>query len=66
MHGVTGPNEYENNVNNNWFTSTGKMALEIYARAFAACNFRSSERVHVTEEERKSGKTLLIKLSSRR
>lgn len=25
MHGVTGPNEYENNVNNNWYTS--KMAL---------------------------------------
>jgi len=24
MHGVTGPNEYENNVNNNWYTS--KMA----------------------------------------
>ena len=22
MHGVTGPNEYENNVNNNWYTST--------------------------------------------
>ncbi|WP_305983167.1 glycoside hydrolase family 65 protein [Roseivirga thermotolerans] len=25
MHGVTGPNEYENNVNNNWYTS--KIAL---------------------------------------
>lgn len=22
MHGVTGPNEYENNVNNNWYTSS--------------------------------------------
>src|SRR5699024_6008510 len=22
LHGVTGPNEYENNVNNNWFTNT--------------------------------------------
>ncbi len=22
MHGVTGPNEYENNINNNWYTST--------------------------------------------
>ncbi len=22
IHGVTGPNEYENNVNNNWFTNT--------------------------------------------
>jgi len=25
MHGVTGPNEYENNVNNNWYTN--KMAI---------------------------------------
>ncbi len=25
MHGVTGPNEYENNVNNNWYTN--KMAV---------------------------------------
>jgi len=22
IHGVTGPNEYENNVNNNWYTNT--------------------------------------------
>ncbi|MFI3211576.1 MAG: family 65 glycosyl hydrolase domain-containing protein, partial [Peptostreptococcaceae bacterium] len=29
MHGVTGPNEYENNVNNNWYTSfMGKWCLE--------------------------------------
>jgi maltose phosphorylase len=21
IHGVTGPNEYENNVNNNWYTN---------------------------------------------
>ncbi|MDM8533762.1 family 65 glycosyl hydrolase domain-containing protein [Clostridiaceae bacterium HSG29] len=33
MHGVTGPNEYENNINNNWYTSkiaiwTMKYAIE--------------------------------------
>ncbi|MDY4560699.1 MAG: glycoside hydrolase family 65 protein [Peptostreptococcus porci] len=29
MHGVTGPNEYENNVNNNWYTNTiAKWTLE--------------------------------------
>ena len=22
IHGVTGPNEYENNINNNWYTNT--------------------------------------------
>ena len=29
LHGVTGPNEYENNVNNNWYTNTiAKWVLE--------------------------------------
>ncbi len=29
IHGVTGPNEYENNVNNNWYTNTmAKWVLE--------------------------------------
>ncbi|MGH2179950.1 glycoside hydrolase family 65 protein, partial [Enterococcus faecalis] len=22
IHGVTGPNEYQNNINNNWYTNT--------------------------------------------
>jgi maltose phosphorylase len=29
MHGVTGPNEYENNINNNWYTSySAKWCME--------------------------------------
>ena len=37
IHGVTGPNEYENNVNNNWYTNriaswTLKYTLDIYNR----------------------------------
>ena len=30
MLGVTGPNEYENNVNNNWYTNySGSLVLEL-------------------------------------
>ena len=41
MLGVTGPNEYENNVNNNWYTSTiatwcMKYALEVAEKVEAA------------------------------
>ncbi len=31
MHGVTGPNEYENNINNNWYTSYIAMWCMEYA-----------------------------------
>jgi maltose phosphorylase len=36
MLGVTGPNEYENNVNNNWYTSTLATWCMIYAIESAA------------------------------
>jgi maltose phosphorylase len=35
MHGVTGPNEYENNVNNNWYTSYIAMWCLKYTRQSA-------------------------------
>jgi maltose phosphorylase len=36
MLGVTGPNEYENNVNNNWYTNTiAAWTLEYSAKAVA-------------------------------
>lgn len=59
MHGVTGPNEYENNVNNNWYTNfiatwclkytkEVLMALkknhpEVYAKGMAKWNFSEDE-----------------------
>lgn len=41
MHGVTGPNEYENNVNNNWYTST--MALWCLNYAIEAIEYVQEE-----------------------
>ncbi|PSR54318.1 family 65 glycosyl hydrolase [Adhaeribacter arboris] len=61
MLGVTGPNEYENNVNNNWYTSTMAMwcleyaleaigivktgASEKYADIVRRTNFREQEEM---------------------
>ncbi|MEM8908270.1 MAG: family 65 glycosyl hydrolase domain-containing protein, partial [Bacteroidota bacterium] len=45
MHGVTGPNEYENNVNNNWYTSTIAMwCLEYTQRAIAYVKDKAPEQ----------------------
>ncbi|ASK26951.1 glycoside hydrolase family 65 protein [Neisseria chenwenguii] len=32
IHGVTGPNEYENNINNNWYTNTLAVWVLTYTR----------------------------------
>lgn len=50
IHGVTGPNEYENNVNNNWYTNTMatwvlRYTLENYRK------FKDSTTVTISEEE---------------
>ncbi|MBO0475643.1 glycoside hydrolase family 65 protein [Vagococcus sp. DIV0080] len=50
MHGVTGPNEYENNVNNNWYTNyiaiwVLKYTLENYRR------YQQETAVQISEEE---------------
>ena len=41
IHGVTGPNEYDNNVNNNWYTNyLAKWCLE-----YAAENISKLEKL---------------------
>ena len=50
MLGVTGPNEYENNVNNNWYTSTLACWCLDYAReAIAWLKESNSERANDLE-----------------
>ena len=57
MHGVTGPNEYENNVNNNWYTNyiavwCMQYAMEAldYVKAEAPGKFEAlAERIHFHE-----------------
>ena len=52
MLGVTGPNEYENNINNNWYTSTlavwcMRYTLEVAAEVKAA---QPDKYTHLTEK----------------
>lgn len=52
IHGVTGPNEYENNINNNWYTN--KMAtwtLRYTIESLAKASPVKKEELEVSEEE---------------
>ncbi|KRN28863.1 hypothetical protein IV38_GL001070 [Lactobacillus selangorensis] len=63
IHGVTGPNEYENNINDNWYTNllarwTLKYTLENLPKV-------SPEKQHdldVTEDEKKQWQDIIDKL----
>lgn len=53
IHGVTGPNEYENNVNNNWYTN--RIAVWTLKYTLASLDFAGAEKaaaLNVTDEER--------------
>lgn len=50
IHGVTGPNEYENNVNNNWYTN--KLAQWVLQYTAGVCRkYQKELAVSVTESE---------------
>lgn len=52
IHGVTGPNEYENNVNNNWYTN--RMAvwtLEYTLESLNKISIAKQAELNVTDEE---------------
>jgi maltose phosphorylase len=56
IHGVTGPNEYENNVNNNWYTNqmavwTLKYTLEVIHYLEENGYKKRVEYLNITEEE---------------
>lgn len=53
IHGVTGPNEYENNVNNNWFTNTmARWLLQYTLKRLPLATKEAQKRVHVTAAEK--------------
>ncbi len=52
IHGVTGPNEYENNVNNNWYTNRmAAWCLTFCAQAVHLAGDQRQKEMGVTEEE---------------
>ncbi|WP_438761322.1 glycoside hydrolase family 65 protein [Enterococcus sp. AZ194] len=53
IHGVTGPNEYENNVNNNWYTNTiAAWVLRYTLENYELAQAESKAQLQVTEEEK--------------
>lgn len=50
IHGVTGPNEYENNVNNNWYTNTLAAWVLEYAHD-SYIKYQNDTKVKVEDDE---------------
>ncbi len=52
IHGVTGPNEYENNVNNNWYTNRmAAWSIELFCKVAGVASKQRKESLGITEEE---------------
>jgi maltose phosphorylase len=51
--GVTGPNEYENNVNNNWYTNT----LAVWTLSYTISNLELLRKENKSKYDRITGKT---------
>lgn len=52
IHGVTGPNEYENNVNNNWYTNTmAAWTLEYTLQIIDQLSDRKYEQLALSQKE---------------
>lgn len=67
IHGVTGPNEYENNINNNWYTNRiASWTLEYTLEAIEYLNSNGhSERVNelkISIEEQNKWKEIINKM----
>ncbi|GAK47135.1 maltose/trehalose phosphorylase [Secundilactobacillus oryzae JCM 18671] len=53
MHGVTGPDEYENNVDNNWYTNLlAKWTLQYTLEILPDANADVLKKLNVTDEEK--------------
>ena len=63
LHGVTGPNEYENNVNNNWYTNT--MATWVLRYTLESLKKVSKEKLidlQITEAEKDQWQDIIAKM----
>ncbi|MDD3214874.1 MAG: family 65 glycosyl hydrolase domain-containing protein, partial [Eubacteriales bacterium] len=52
IHGVTGPNEYENNVSNNWYTNRiASWSIEYFCNACEKASAERLEKLTITDTE---------------
>ncbi len=53
IHGVTGPNEYENNVNNNWYTNRiAAWSISYFLESLALAGADRERELGITENEK--------------
>lgn len=63
IHGVTGPNEYENNVNNNWYTNTiATWVLRYTLESLAKVTAEKIAALGVTSEEKAKWQDIVEKM----
>lgn len=61
IHGVTGPNEYENNVNNNWYTNKiATWALQYTLDSYQ--KYKTEATVELTEDEQKTWQDIINRM----
>jgi maltose phosphorylase len=60
MHGVTGPNEYENNINNNWYTN--KLASWVLTYTSQSLDKFPRKDLKVSAEEREKWAEIIEKM----
>lgn len=63
IHGVTGPNEYENNVNNNWYTNKiAVWTLNYTLQALKLVSEEKKQELNVTETELQKWNEIIEKM----
>ncbi|WP_225743045.1 glycoside hydrolase family 65 protein [Marinilactibacillus sp. Marseille-P9653] len=63
IHGVTGPNEYENNVSNNWYTNTmAKWCLNYTLETLTKVSSEKLQELSINETEQKQWKEIAEKM----
>ncbi|MFC6464063.1 glycoside hydrolase family 65 protein [Marinilactibacillus sp. GCM10026970] len=63
IHGVTGPNEYENNVSNNWYTNTmAKWCLNYTLETLTKVTSEKLQELNIGEAEQKQWKEIAEKM----
>lgn len=60
IHGVTGPNEYENNINNNWYTNT--LATWVLKYTLESLQKYPRENLKVSQKEKQKWEEIIQKM----
>lgn len=63
IHGVTGPNEYENNINNNWYTNyIATWCLQYTLETLEKVSQEKADELAVTDEEKSKWQDIIANM----